>query len=137
MIEFSYLKTNTCLICLTLEKVQRLTLLVNFYGNFTEQCNFSGLLSRWINKERVPEFPASFPRNNSPWCQITELVRGMSLSLQTCQQVSSALQTEGPTALLPPQSLVRARFLHFARKSWKCQDLRRFPAQWGLPPCSC
>lgn len=135
MIEFSYLKTNTCLICLTLWKVQRLTLLVHFYGNFTDRCGFCGLLLRCINKERLPEFPASFGINGSPRCQITKLVRGMSLILQTCQQVSSALQTEGPTALLPlSQPLARARFLHFARKSWKCQDLRRFPCTMGSAP---
>lgn len=111
MIEFSYLKTNTCLICLTVLKVQCLTLLVHFYRNFTDRCEFCDLLLRCIDKERLPQLPASCRINDSPRCQITKLVRGMSLILQTCQQVSSPLQTEGPTALPPcrRRSLLRKR----------------------------
>lgn len=69
----------------------------------------------------------------SPLGQITQLVGGMSLILQTCHQVSSLLRTEDPTALpsrpIPSrrrlQPLAGARFLQ-ARKSLKRQDLRRF-----------
>lgn len=72
-------------------------------------------------------------------CQTTKLVRGMSLILQTCRQVSSLPHAEGPAAPPSPRApppLAGARFLHARKKLDGSGPEEVSCAQRRLLPCS-